>query len=62
MSLKNSLGTKPNIFSSPMENKNFRLETEQPILTNEEIQIIRNIHSYSNENLNTGSYKPCFLG
>ena len=54
MSLKNTLGTKPNIFSSPIKNKNFRLEIEQPILNNEEIKIIKNIGIHSNENLSSG--------
>ena len=54
MSLKNTLGTKPNIFSSPIKNKNFRLEIEQPILNNEEIKIIKNIGIHSNKNLSSG--------
>ena len=43
MSLKMSLGAKPNIFSSPEENDCYRLELEQPILTNEELESIVDI-------------------
>ena len=40
MSLKMTLGSKPNIFNKPKDNKSFRLELDQPIITNEEIESI----------------------
>ncbi len=54
MSLKNTLGTRPNIFSSPTENKNFRLEIDQPLLTNEEIEVVKNIEYHSKGKLRSG--------
>ena len=54
MSLKNSLGPKPNIFSSPDQNNNFRLEIDQPIITNEQLKVIKNISLHSNNKLSSG--------
>ena len=51
MSLKNTLGPKPNIFSKPSENKNFRLEIDQPILTNKEMNVLKNISYHSGDKL-----------
>ena len=45
MSLDMTLGEKPNIFDSPEQNTNARLELEQPILTNKEISKIKNIEN-----------------
>ncbi len=54
MSLKMSLGPKPNIFSDPECNECFRLELDQPILTNREIQTIKNIGKLTNKRLKVG--------
>ena len=54
MSLKNTLGSKPNLFSSPTSNKKNRLEIEQPILTNDELDIIKNISHNSGGNFSSG--------
>ena len=43
MSLDVTLGEKPNIFDSPENNFKARLELNQPILTNDDIEKIRNI-------------------
>ena len=40
MSLKMSLGSKPNIFSTPDQNNFLRLELDQPILSNDDLQSI----------------------
>ena len=45
MSLDMTLGEKPNIFDSPEQNTNARLELKQPILTNKEISKIKNIEN-----------------
>ncbi len=45
MSLDMTLGEKPNIFDSPEQNTNARLELDQPILTNKEISKIKNIEN-----------------
>ncbi len=51
MSLNISLGPKPNIFSHPENNNCFRLELDQPILTNEDINSIINIDKSTNGKL-----------
>jgi len=56
MSLKISLGPKPNIFSKPDENKCFRLELDQPILNNSEIDAIKDI-----ENRTSGKLKSAVI-
>ena len=53
MSLKISLGQRPNIFSKPNSNNCFRLELEQPILTNDEIESIKKIDKSTNGKLNS---------
>ena len=54
MSLGISLGSRPNIFSDPDENNNLRLELNQPILRNEDIEIINSLDEFTNKKLNTG--------
>ena len=54
MSLKNTLGPKPNLFSEPVDNTNSRLEIEQPLLTNQEINVVKNISEYSDNKLQSG--------
>ena len=56
MSLDMTLGEKPNIFDSPEQNTNARLELKQPILTNKEISKIKNI-----ENNTKGKLKASVL-
>ena len=51
MSLKMSLGAKPNIFSTPDKNDCFRLELDQPILSNLELESIINIQNSTNGKL-----------
>ena len=43
MSLDMTLGEKPNIFDTPEENMKSRLEISQPILNNNETQIIKDL-------------------
>ena len=54
MSLKNTLGIRPNLFSSPPENKEFRLEIEQPIITNDELSVIKDISEHSDKKFKSG--------
>ncbi|MFL2679763.1 MAG: glutamate synthase large subunit [Alphaproteobacteria bacterium] len=60
MSLQMSLGAKPNIFSTPQNNNNFRLELEQPILTNEELSSIKEIQKSSNRKLKVSTIDIVF--
>ncbi len=60
MSLKMTLGAKPNIFSKPSENNSFRLELDQPILDNDEIDSISSISKSTNGKLKTSVVKILF--
>ena len=60
MSLKISLGEKPNIFSSPELNKCLRLELDQPIISNQEIEAIKNIGKATNKKLNSATIDILF--
>ena len=51
MSLKMTLGAKPNIFQYQNKNKCYRLELDQPILKNEEISSILSIDKLTNGKL-----------
>ena len=53
MSLGISLGARPNIFSNPDENTNLRLELNQPILKNADLDIIKSIDKFTNNKLNS---------
>ena len=54
MSLEHSLGKKPNIFSTPDNNNNYRLEISQPILKNQEIDKIKSIEKNTKKKLSAG--------
>ena len=60
MSLKNTLGPRPNLFSKPSENQNSRLEINQPLLTNPQLEIIQDISKYSDKKLNSGTVEILF--
>ena len=60
MSLKISLGEKPNIFSPPDLNNCLRLELDQPIITNDEIEAIKNIEKSTNKKLNSATIDIIF--
>ncbi len=56
MSLDMTLGEKPNIFDTPEENMNSRLEIKQPILTNDETKTIKEL-----EKLTKGKIKAATI-
>ena len=60
MSLKNTLGPRPNLFSTPVKNNNYRLEIDQPIITNSELEVIKNISKYSEKKLSSGTVDILF--
>ena len=60
MSLEHSLGKKPNIFSTPDNNNDYRLEISQPILKNEEIDQIKSIEKNTEKKLSTGTVNILF--
>jgi len=60
MSLDVTLGAKPNIFSTPKTNNNFRLELNHPVLDNQEMNAILNIEKSSNGKLKSGVIEILF--
>ena len=60
MSLKMSLGSKPNIFSTPEQNNYLRLELDQPILSNDELQSIINLKELTDGKLKTSKVDILF--
>ena len=60
MSLDVTLGAKPNIFSTPETNKNFRLELQHPVLNNQEMNAVLNIEKSSNGKLKSGIIEILF--
>ena len=60
MSLKMSLGSKPNIFSTPDQNNFLRLELDQPILSNDDLQSIVNLKDLTNGKLKTSKVDILF--
>ena len=60
MSLDVTLGAKPNIFSTPETNKNFRLELQHPVMNNQEMKAILNIEKSSNGKLKSGVIEILF--
>ena len=60
MSLDVTLGAKPNIFSTPETNNNFRLELQHPVLDNKEMNAILNIEKSSNDKLKSGTIEILF--
>ena len=60
MSLKMSLGSKPNIFSTPDQNNYLRLELDQPILSNDELQSIINLKELTDGKLKTSKVDILF--
>ena len=60
MSLKISLGSKPNIFSTPEQNTYLRLELDQPILSNDELQSIINLKELTDGKLKTSKVDILF--
>ena len=60
MSLKNTLGPRPNLFSTPEENNNFRLEIDHPLISNECLETIKNISKNSENKLDSGTVDILF--
>ncbi len=60
MSLDITLGSKPNLFSTPEQNKNFRLELEHPVIGNQELVSIKNLGKSTGGKLKTGSIDILF--
>ncbi len=60
MSLEMTLGEKPNIFDSPEENFKPRLEIKQPMLTNRDIQKIKDIEEITKGKLKSSTIDILF--
>ena len=60
MSLDITLGAKPNLFSTPENNENYRLELEHPIIDNNEMVAIHSIEDSTGGKIKSGTIEILF--
>ncbi len=60
MSLVSLIGPRPNLLGMDNAGTHMRLEVEQPVLTNEDIERIRGIHAYTNGAFRTRTVDICY--
>jgi glutamate synthase (NADPH) large chain len=60
MSLVSLIGPRPNLLDMENAGTHMRLEVDQPVLTNEDIERIRGIHAYTNGAFRTRTVDICY--
>ena len=60
MSLDITLGAKPNLFSTPENNENYRLELEHPIIDNNEMVAVHSIEDSTGGKIKSGTIEILF--
>ena len=60
MSLDITLGAKPNLFSTPENNENYRLELEHPIIDNNEMAAVHCIEDSTGGKIKSGTIEILF--